>query len=248
MSGLGSATPSGALWSGGTAGTLSSQFMAVGTAASANSPRRLALSRPLVLPGRKNGGTVLIFELRRPMVLQLTVVKVFPTCKVMGSVLVRGRAGINRIPFRGRVHGRRLSYGTYRLLIGGRRAQPTAVTTIVVARGKVSGAKLRKARRANACVPTIGFNWAAPDPYSNVTGTGTGGGDDKGISDPVVSVAKGVVKKGKSLAGGAKDAIQDAAPTTRAFLVLVGLLTLTTATFGALLVINVMRWRERLFR
>jgi hypothetical protein len=223
--------------------------MAAGTAApSANSPRRLALSRPLVLPGRKNGGTIVIFRLRRSMMLQLTVVRVFPTCKVVGSVHVRGRAGINRVPFRGRVHGKRLSYGTYRLLIGGRRAQPTAVTTIVVGRGKISPAKLRKARRANACVPTIGFDWAAPDPYSNVTGTGTGGGGDKGISDPVVSAAKGVVKKGKALAGNARDAIEDAAPTTTAFLVLVGLLTLTTAAFGAVLVINVLRWRERLFR
>jgi uncharacterized membrane protein required for colicin V production len=41
---------------------------------------------------------------------------------------------------------------------------------------------------------------------------------------------------------------EDAAPTTSAFLVLVGLLTLTTAAFGALLVVNVLRWRDRLFR
>jgi hypothetical protein len=56
------------------------------------------------------------------------------------------------------------------------------------------------------------------------------------------------VKKGKALAGRVKEALEDAAPTTTAFLVLVGLLTLTTAAFGALLVVNVMRWRERLFR
>jgi hypothetical protein len=182
------------------------------------------------------------------MMLQLTVVRVFPTCRLVGSIRVRGRAGVNRVPFRGRVHGKRLPYGTYRLLIGGRRAQPTAVATVVVARGKVGAAKLRKARRANACVPTIGFDWASPDPYSSVTGAGTGSGGDKGISDSIVSAAKGVVKKGKSLAGGAREAIQDAAPTTTAFLVLVGLLTLTTAAFGALLVVNVLRWRERLFR
>jgi hypothetical protein len=206
------------------------------------------LSRPLVLLGRKNGGTIVIFRLRRPMMLKLTVVRVFPTCEVIGSARVRGRAGINRLPFRGRVHGKRLSSGTYRLLIGGHRARPTAVTTIVVAHGKVSATRLRKARRANACVPTIGFDWSAPDPYANVTGAGTGGGGDKGISDPVVSVAKGVVKKGKALAGRTKEALEDAAPTTTAFLVLVGLLTLTTAAFGALLVVNVMRWRERLFR
>jgi hypothetical protein len=231
------------------AGALSGPFLAAGTAApSANSPRRLALSRPLVLLGRKNGGTIVIFRLRRPMMLELTVVRVFPTCEVIGSVHVRGRAGINRLPFRGRVHGKRLSSGTYRLLIGGRRAQPTAVTTIVVAHGKVSATRLRKARRANACMPTIGFDWSAPDPYANVTGAGTGGGGDKGTGDPVVSAAKGVVKKGKALAGRAKEAIEDAAPTTTAFLVLVGLLTLTTAAFGALLVVNVMRWRERLFR
>ncbi len=177
------------------------------------------------------------------MALQLTIVRVFPTCQVLGKVHVRGRSGVNRVPFRGRLHGRRLPNGTYRLLIGARRAQPTAEATVVIAHGKISAARLRKARQANACVPPIGFSAATPAAFA-ASGRATGGDD----GNPVVSVAKGVVKKAKSLTHRAKEAIEDPAPIGTGLLVLVGLLMLTIAGFGALFVVNAYRWRERLLR
>ena len=178
------------------------------------------------------------------MLLRLTIFRVHPTCEVVGSLRVRGRAGVNRVPFRGRVGGRPLSAGTYRLLIGARVAQPTAEATIVVARGRVSPARLRKARQANACVPVVGFDPATPYLASITSGGAKGGGG----SSPVVLAGKGVVKKGASLATRAKGAIQDPELLSSGFLVLVGLLTLAAAGLGAFVLVNVYRLRERLLR
>jgi cytoskeletal protein CcmA (bactofilin family) len=176
------------------------------------------------------------------MLLRLTILRVHPTCEVVGSLRVRGRAGVNRVPFRGRVDGRPLSAGTYRLLIGARVAQPTAEATIVVARGRVSPARLRKARQANACVPLVGFDPATPYLASITSGGAKGGGS------PVVLAGKGVVKKGTSLARRAKGAIQDPELLTSGYLVLVGLLTLAAAALGGFVLVNVYRLRERLLR
>lgn len=185
------------------------------------------------------------------MVLRVTVVRVFPSCEVVGMFRVRGRAGVNRVPFRGRLHGRALPTGTYRLLIGARRL-PSAETTVVVAHGKVSAGKLRKARRANACVPVlpIGFNAAAPSlPVSGVgSGVSGGGSSQDGIAPAIVSAAKGVVKEGKALAGRAKQALEDPEPLSAFILVLIGLLTLSAAVLGTLLLVELYKQRERLYR
>lgn len=44
-------------------------------------------------------------------------VLVRPGCGVVGSFTVRGHEGVNRIRFRGRLHGRRLASGTYRVRV-----------------------------------------------------------------------------------------------------------------------------------
>jgi hypothetical protein len=216
--------------------------MATGLAApSANSPKSLRVLYALVRPGRKDGGTIIVFRLRRSTLLSVTVVRVHPKCEVVGSFRVRGRAGVNRIPFRGRLHGRPLANGTYRLLIGAR-----AEATIVIARRKMTAAKLRKARSRTACVPAFGFDWAAPsvlysDPPSGATG-------EQGNADPLVSAAKGVVKEGAELAGRAKQSLEDSGPMSALFLVAVAMFTLTAAGLGLLLAVNVMRLRERMYR
>jgi hypothetical protein len=218
--------------------------MATGAAEpSANSPKSLRVLYALVRPGRKNGGTIIVFKLRRSTLLTVTVVRVHPKCEVVGSFRVRGRAGVNRVPFRGRLRGRPLPYGTYRLLIGAR-----AEATIVIARRKMTAAKLRKARSRSACVPAFGFDWAAPSLlYSDPPG-GAAGEKGMGIADPLVSAAKGVVKEGAELAGRAKEGIEDSGPKGTLFLIAVALFTLTTASLGLLLAINVYRWGERLYR
>jgi hypothetical protein len=216
-------------------------------APSAKGPRQLSVSNAVVRPGRKGGGTVVIFTLHRSMLLRVTVVRVFPTCEVLGTFRVRGRSGVNRMPFRGRLHGRPLASGTYRLVIGAR-SRPSAETTVVVARGKISAGKLHKARRANACVPVlpIGFNSAAPTlPVSGAAGGGSG---TDGIATAIVGAAKGVVKEGKALARGAKELLEDPPPLSTAALVVVGMLTLMAAALGGVLLLNLYRQRDRLYR
>jgi hypothetical protein len=181
------------------------------------------------------------------MLLRVTVVRVFPTCDVLGTFRVRGRAGVNRVPFHGRLHGRPLPTGTYRLVIGARRVQPLEAT-IVVARGKVNAGKLRKARRANACVPVlpIGFDSAAPS--FGTSGAAGGGPSSGGLGSAIVSGAKGAVKQGKSLVGGAKEALEDPAALSTLVLVAIGLLTLIAAALGAFVLGNIYRLRERFYR
>jgi hypothetical protein len=219
--------------------------MATGAAEpSANSPKSLRVLSALVRPGRKNGGTIIVFKLRRPTLLTVTVVRVHPKCEVVGSFRVRGRAGVNRVPFRGRLRGRPLPNGTYRLLIGAR-----AEATIVIARRKMSPAKLRKARSARACVPAFGFDWAAPSLlYSGPSGGAAGETSEKASAVPLVSAAKGAVKKGKALADRAKQALEDSGPKSALFLIAVAMFTLTVASLGLLLAVNVYRWSERLYR
>jgi hypothetical protein len=173
------------------------------------------------------------------------VLRVFPTCEVVGSFRVRGRAGVNRIPFRGRLRGRPLSSGTYRLLIAARGARPVEAT-VVVARGKVSAAKLRKARRANVCVPVFGFDWTAS--YTPSSGA-SGGNDETGVATPIVGAAKGIVQKGNPFAAArAPHAGSDSGPLSTESLFAIGLLMLALAGLSALFLVNVVRWRERLFR
>jgi hypothetical protein len=236
-------------WPGGAVGATSSPFMggAATGAVSADAPQRLLVSRLLVRPGRKGGGTTVVFRLRGPMLLRVTVVRVFPTCDVLGAFRVRGRAGVNRVPFRGRFRGRPLSNGTYRLVVSAP-GMRTAEATIVVARRKMSIGKLREARSANACVPVlpVGFDSAAaPLPVSE--GSGGASGND-GVGGGIVSAAKGAVKESGALAGRAKDALKDPAPLSLLTLVLVGALTLMAAALGAFVLFNVQRLRQRSYR
>jgi hypothetical protein len=213
---------------------------------SAKGPRQLSVSNAVVRPDRKGGGTVVVFTLHRSMLLRVTVVRVFPTCEVLGTFRVRGRPGVNRMPFRGRLQGRPLASGTYRLLIGAR-SRPSAEATVVVARGKVSAGKLRKARRANACVPVLPIGFNSPAPSLPVSGAAGGGSGTDGIATSIVSAAKGVVKKGKALAHGAKEVLADP-PLSTAALVVVGMLTLMAAALGGVLLLSLYRQRERLYR
>jgi hypothetical protein len=115
----------------------------------------------------------------------------------------------------------------------------------VVARGKVTAAKLRRALRANACVRVlpIGFNSAAPSFPSSGS---VGGARADGMGAAVVSAAKGVVEKGRALGESTKEALEDPAPLSTFLLVVVGLLTLMGAALGGFLLVSVLRLRERL--
>lgn len=83
--------------------------------------------------------------------LRFTVVRVYPTCERIGSFRVHARAGVNRVKFRGRLQGRPLAEGTYRLLVRGRGAGVDAAVRLVVVREPLSRGDLRRARNANVC-------------------------------------------------------------------------------------------------
>src|SRR5207247_7444207 len=89
-----------------------------GTRPSDASPiARFRASRPwLAAHGPKNHRTtVLTFRLKRKARILFTVVQVSPVCRTAGSFSVVGHRGINRVRFNGRLHGRRLPPGTYRI-------------------------------------------------------------------------------------------------------------------------------------
>jgi hypothetical protein len=142
--------------------------------------------------------------------VRFTVVRVYPSCERIGSFTVPAHAGINRVRFRGRLDGRPLAEGTYRLIAQARGQEAAAATvTIVVVHGKTTPAELRRARRANAC--------SASEAYEIDTAIGaapSGRSDDdaavntQSVADPFVGAAKAVMKKAKALPaviGGAAD-------------------------------------------
>jgi hypothetical protein len=122
-------------------------------------------TRSTVRPDRKDGATTIVFELSRPAIVRFTVVRVSPTCEWVGSFRVRAHAGVNRIPFRGRLHGRALPEGTYRLLVRARgaRGNAAAIRIVVVDGPPLSADELRGARNANVCGETSTVNSEAAE-------------------------------------------------------------------------------------
>lgn len=110
-------------------------------------------TRPTVRPEDKNGATTIVFRLASRTVVRFTVIRVHPTCARVGSFRVRGHAGVNRVKWRGRVNGRPLAEGTYRLLLRARgAARDAAALNLVVVHGKpLNVRELREARNANVC-------------------------------------------------------------------------------------------------
>jgi hypothetical protein len=66
--------------------------------------------------GKARRSTVLVFWLARPGRVVFTVLGEAPSCRVLGSFAARGRSGVNRVRYRGRLHGRPLPPGRYTLV------------------------------------------------------------------------------------------------------------------------------------
>ena len=218
-------------------------------------PGRLRAERWVVRPGRKNGGAVVVFELPRAALLRVTVRRVFPSCKVMGSFRVRARAGVNRLRFSGRLRGRPLPPGTYRLLlrVRGARADAAAVT-IVVVRGKSSTSRLRKARRAAVCggaATAASESSTSIDPPAGRSNEGGGSSVKTRISVPVANAANALTDGAKALGTRFKRSLEDEGPQSPLFLLVVGLLTLAVAALGAFVLLRIVRYadlRDRYYR
>jgi len=115
---------------------------------------RFSTSRPwLSAHGpKKYRTTVLTFRLEHKARVLFTVIQVSPVCRTAGSFSVVGHRGINRIRFSGKLHGRRLPPGTYR--IDARTSNGHAALHLVVVifgSGTPSPGAIALARQSNVC-------------------------------------------------------------------------------------------------
>jgi hypothetical protein len=205
-------------------------------------------TRTVVRPGRRNGGTTLVFKLSRPAVLQFTIVRVYPSCERVGSFTVRGRRGVNRVPFRGRVRGKPLRDGTYRLRIRpkGARADVAVVTVVIVNGKRLSSAELRRARHANVCRPAEIAAGGAAGADATAAGSNQSSGGGNILERARARIGKTADAFSANL-GKIPDRLGLAAddPLSNPFvLIIIGLLTLSTATLGTLLLAQLVRSGE----
>lgn len=115
---------------------------------------RFRSSRGWIATGgpKRRRTTTLSFVLPRSGRVILTVNQVSPQCVGFGHFTVKGRAGLNRVRFAGRVQGRKLVPGTYRISIRTPSGQVVRRITLVVIDGSApSSEELQAMRAANTC-------------------------------------------------------------------------------------------------
>jgi hypothetical protein len=183
---------------------------------------------------------MIVFRLSRPTVLRVTVVRVYPTCKRIGTFTVRGRAGVNRIRFRGRLGRRTLPAGGYRLIVRARGAErDAAAVPIVVARGPVSAATVRRLRRAMACAPAESVAIAnAKEADAGSSGGGVVGTVGDRIADTVGSAAGAVSRTARSAGARIAETAENPSST---LLTVIGLIALLSAILGGLVLARLIR-------
>jgi hypothetical protein len=153
------------------------------------SPARFA-NRPG--PGRRQG-TVLTFHLSAPARLEFTVLGRAPECRRLGMFARKGRAGINRIRFLGRLRGRPLSPGRYTIMpeaVRGRRHYVLASVTVVVVspERRLSLAAERRPVKAecrsheNGSTGAPAAPWEATGASEAATSQRTGGVERSGVA------------------------------------------------------------------
>jgi hypothetical protein len=123
-----------------------------GAATSGRSPTagppvtRLDVARPWISP--RSGQTIVTFELARPGIARFALTQVAPICRSVGVFAVRGREGVNRFRFPGRIDRRLLPPGTYRLAA---RASERVRTVVVVAENRTTADARRRALGRDVC-------------------------------------------------------------------------------------------------
>ena len=98
----------------------------------------------------------LTFVLPRAMHVFFTVSQVSPVCRTAGHFSYSGHAGVNRVRFNGRVAGRQLEPGTYRISARTRDGGTVPRVTLVVVAVAPTRAQLAAARSANVCPAIAG--------------------------------------------------------------------------------------------
>ena len=109
--------------------------------------------------GRHHRATTFMFRLRKAGRVRVTVTQLAPRCGVTRSFQLRGHKGVNRLRFSGRLGGRRLAPGTYRIdaraVRSGRRLFVTRV--VIVTSGRPKRSQLAALWLRNSCAPSLPF-------------------------------------------------------------------------------------------
>jgi len=156
--------PSGAGLPGGSSGGTGSSDGTSGTGATGASGSSSSAhvshfksSRPWIgtTGPKRRRTTTFVFVLPSAATVIFTINQVSPACRGIGHFSVAGHAGLNRVRFGGRVHGRPLAAGTYHVsarTASGRLVR--RVTLVVVAGSAPTPSELRSLRAANTCSAT----------------------------------------------------------------------------------------------
>jgi hypothetical protein len=191
---------------------------------------------------------VIKLELARPALLAVTVVRL-NDCRHFGSFRVHAGKGLNRIPFRGRVNGRPLPSGTYRLLFRPPRTRDVRATaTVMVIRGKPTAAKIRRVRQTSCsgtartfvsfAFGTAGFPTSTAAPAADRASRSPLGA----LEHSLAKKSKSVVKRGEALGARFAARPEDPQAVSPFVLVIVGLLLLASAGLGFVLALQA--WRQ----
>lgn len=193
----GSPSPAQGGATGGTQGARAQTTASAGpqqSAGAALSPAgtRLTLLDLRAAPARSRGGetrgrpvTTLSFSLPAPRRVRFLVRG--RNCRAVGRFTVRGRKGVNRVRFSGRIGKRTLPQGTYTIVpdVRGSRASRRAIAVFVGPRGGARLLRGRKARAAStACTSAVGASGtasAAAEGTSGVAGEQQSSGAVAGV-------------------------------------------------------------------
>ena len=94
---------------------------------------------------------MLVFVLGRRSLVEFIVMEIAPNCRRVGRFRALGEAGINLVSFRGRMGGRALGPGTYRIMARSVPGGRALVDTKLVIVSSPSTDKIASGRSANAC-------------------------------------------------------------------------------------------------
>jgi hypothetical protein len=92
-------------------------------------------------------GTVLTFRLRKAGRVELVIRSVDAGCAVIGRKPVHGSQGLNRVRFKGRVHGRALAPGRYTITVVVIRGETRKRVGVIAVEVVPPGRRLTKAER-----------------------------------------------------------------------------------------------------
>jgi hypothetical protein len=123
------------------------------------SPSRGARSW-IALGGRHQSAT-LAYRIRDAGAVRFTIKEIWPDCRRAGAFTVRGHAGINRLRFNGRIRGRKLPAGTYRIRARSR-GRTVLKRIFVVGGGAASPSTCGEAAGGATALQSSGLGSVAP--------------------------------------------------------------------------------------